>query len=281
MEIKLYNKEVEDKIRQELIKTFGSKRGRLYSKIFSSALGSIPWVGGFLSVLADFHSDEEQVKSNILLKQWLEEHQLKMTELADTLVKVVQRLDEFPEEIDERLQSDEYLQLVKKSFRIWDNSDTLEKKELIRKLLTNAGAHKLAHDDLVRLFLDWLNSFHEAHFAVVRSIYNNEGITRYEIWQELHGQSVREDSLEADVFKLLIRDLSTGSVIRQHRETDYAGNFIKKQAKKGSGTSRTFKSAFDSTEGYELTELGRLFVHYTMTEVVSQIGAPEQKTNDI
>jgi hypothetical protein len=91
------------------------------------------------------------------------------------------------------------------------------------------------------------------------------------MWQELNGVEVREDSLEADLFKLLVRDLSTGSVIRQHRQTDYAGNFIKRPQRRSTMPSRTFKSAFDDQESYELTELGKQFVHYTMNEVVPQI----------
>lgn len=33
------------------------------------------------------------------------------------------------------------------------------------------------------------------------------------------------------------------------------------------------KSAFDDEKGYELTELGRWFVHYTMNELVPRIAA--------
>jgi hypothetical protein len=145
-----------------------------------------------------------------------------MRELGETLVEVAKRLDEFTEEIDERLESDEYLQIIRKAFRSWDNADTFEKKDLIRKLLTNAGAQKLVPDDLIRLFLDWLNLYHEIHFAVIKVVYQNPGVTRYEIWQQLNGTQVREDSLEADLFRLLIRDLSMGSVIRQHRLTNPA-----------------------------------------------------------
>ena len=36
--------------------------------------------------------------------------------------------------------------------------------------------------------------------------------------------------------------------------------------------SRVMKSAFDHIEQYELTELGRQFVHYTTNEVVARIG---------
>ena len=64
-----------------------------------------------------------------------------------------------------------------------------------------------------------------------------------------------------------------GGVIRQHRETDYAGNFVKKQARsvpKGSG-ARTMASALDDSEEYELTDLGSQFVHYAMTEITARI----------
>jgi hypothetical protein len=195
-----------------------------------------------------------------------------MQKLAETLLTVMKRLDEFPEEINNRLESEEYLQIVRKSFRSWDNSDTHEKRELIRKLLTNSGTNSLDPDDLIRLFLDWIDLYHEVHFLVIKVIYQKPGVTRFEIWQELNGKSAKENSLEADLFKLLIRDLSMGSVIRQHRETDYYGNFIKKPVKKPSTPSRTMKSAFDDSESYELTELGQKFVHYTMNEVVPRIG---------
>jgi hypothetical protein len=55
-----------------------------------------------------------------------------------------------------------------------------------------------------------------------------------------------------------------GGLIRQHRETDYAGNFIKKPARRvpGQTASSTAKSSFDDQDTYELTELGDQFVHY-------------------
>ena len=162
--------------------------------------------------------------------------------------------------------------LIAKSFRSWDNADTFEKRDLIRKLLTNSGSQKLVPDDLIRLFLDWINLYHEAHFAVIKAVYQNPGVTRFEIWQSLNGTQVREDSLEADLFKLLVRDLSMGSVIRQHRQTDYYGNFIKKTPRKSPTGITTFKSAFDDQESYGLTELGQQFVHYTMNELVPRLG---------
>jgi hypothetical protein len=268
---KLADRSVEEKIKEELIKSFDSKRKRIFSKIFGAALGSVPWVGGFLSAMNDLKADEVQVKNNELYQQWLEEHKTKMQALAETLLLVMKRLDEFSEEVNERLESEEYMQIVRKSFRSWDKSDTQEKRELVRKLLTNSGAYSTVPDDLIRLFLDWIDLYHEIHFAVIKVIYSKPGVTRFEIWKELNGKSVREDSLEADLFKLLIRDLSTGSVIRQHRQTDYYGQFLKKPSKKSTALSRTMKSAFDDGEGYELTELGQQFVRYTMNEIVPRI----------
>lgn len=270
-EIKLIDTSLEEKIKLELKNSFESKRQRIFSKLFSAALGSIPWVGGFLSAMADFKSEEGQVKNNHLYEQWLHEHTEKMKLLGETLIQIVTKLDEFPDEINERLESEEYLQIIRKSFRSWDNADTFEKRELIRKLLTNAGTQKLVPDDLIRLFLDWLNLYHEVHFAVIKVIYQKPDVTRFEIWQELNGSHVREDSMEADLFKLLIRDLSMGSVIRQSRPTDYYGNFIKKSRPKSNSTSTVLKSAFDDNESYELTELGKQFVHYTMNESVKKI----------
>jgi hypothetical protein len=85
---------------------------------------------------------------------------------------------------------------------------------------------------------------------------------------------VREDSAEADLYKMLIRDLSMGSVIRQHRATDYAGNFLRKPVARRPPPSQAptaAKSAFDDVEPYELTDLGSQFVHYAMNEIVAKI----------
>jgi hypothetical protein len=136
----------------------------------------------------------------------------------------------------------------------------------------------------VRLFLDWLKMYHEAHLAVVREIYKNEGPTRYDIWLAVYGEPVpRDDSAEADLFRMLIRDLSTGGVIRQPRESDTQGRFMKRRrAPRRIAASNTMESAFEDSKPYVLTELGSKFVHYTMTELVSRLnpGAPEQKVQE-
>lgn len=255
----------------ELIKGVSEKKKLVIKKVIMAALGSVPWVGSVLSTTVGIHDGIKQSNLNDLHKQWLEEHEKRMKELAQTLLELINRFDDFGDSINDRLESEEYLKLVRKGFKVWDNSDTEEKRNLVRKLLSNAGATTLCPDDLIRLFTDWIETYHEAHFNVIKEIYKNPGCTRYDIWTNIHGKIPREDSSEADLFKLLIHDLSMGHVIRQHRETTFDGQFLKQRKPKSPGSS-TMKSAFDNYEPYELTELGKKFVHYTMDDIVPQIG---------
>lgn len=45
---------------------------------------------------------------------------------------------------------------------------------------------------------------------------NSNGISRGSKWKKIGKGEAREDSAEADLYKLLFRDLSTGGIIRQH-----------------------------------------------------------------
>ena len=145
----------------------------------------------------------------------------------------------------------------------------------------NAGGTNLCSDDVLRLFIDWLDSYHEAHFAVIREIYRSPGVTRLAIWSSIRGELPREDSAEADLFKMLIRDLSLGGVIRQVRATTPDGQFLRQPRSRSKGSSRrTMESAFEDSKPYVLTELGSQFVHYTMTEIVPRIGSSEDETSE-
>lgn len=259
--------------RVELAAKIDGRKSGKYSRILLAALSGIPWVGSFLGAAGTMSAEIENEQVSELQRLWLQEHQAKLQRLGATLAAIVDQLDGFGEELQERIQSDEYISLVRKGFRSWDQAETEEKREFVRKLLANAGGTKLCPDDLVRLFIAWIDTYHESHFAVIRVLHQNHGATRAQIWRHIHGKTVREDSAEADLFKLLIRDLSTGSVIRQHRDTTPHGEYLRKgrAATSARSSSGTMKSAFDDQEGYELTELGRQFVHYTMNELVTQI----------
>jgi hypothetical protein len=266
-----------DTIRAELASSNPDRRRRIREAIALAALGSIPWVGGVLAAAATFKFDEAGVRSDSLRNQWLEEHQLKLKLLRETLEQVFGRIESLGQEVHARLESAEYLGLVRKAFREWDQADTDEKRRLIVQLITNAAGLRICSDDILRLFLDWVDNYHESHFAVIREIHKNEGPTRYDIWVTVYGDMVpRDDSAEADIFKMLIRDLSTGGVIRQARETDVYGRFQRRAVTRRGARLPTMESPFEDTKPYVLTELGKQFVHYTMNELVVRIGTAGQ-----
>jgi hypothetical protein len=269
---------VVERLRAELAKSEPTRKKRIVEKFVLAALGSIPWVGGFLSAAADYKAEDGAIRQDNLQTQWLEEHHAKLIALRDTLGDVQRRFEALGDTIDERIQSEEYLGLVRKAFRTWDAADTDEKRQYAANIVTNSAGTRVCSDDVVRLFLDWLELYHEAHFAVIRNIFYNPGATRFEIWSDLYGETPREDSAEADLFKLLIRDLNTGGVIRQERDVNSLGQFVRKKPRRTRPTrqaSSTMESAFEDTKPYVLTELGKQFVHYTMNEVVTRLTGPE------
>ncbi|MEH6497792.1 MAG: hypothetical protein V7751_00215 [Pseudoalteromonas distincta] len=244
-----------------------------YARIVANAMSAIPWVGTILSSGASIHGETEQGKVNELYEEWLKVHKQKVGDLMGSLDEVAGRLESVHDDHEERIQSEEYLALVRRAFRSWDQAETQEKRAYVVNLISNAAASHLCPDDLIRLFNDWLDRYHETHFRVIRAIYKTPGITRLGIWKSVSVTVPRDDSADADLYRLLIHDLSTGRVIRQFRQTTYDGQFLK-QSTKGRGgktSSSTMESAFEDTKSYQLTELGSQFVHYTMNQVVKRI----------
>lgn len=249
----------------ELLKDQSSRGRRIRQKFLFASLSSIPWVGGFIAAAAAIPSEEAALRKDELRTKWLEEHRRKIEQLEETLVTIVVRFEEFGDEIEERIQSPEYLSLVRQAFRAWDSAETDDKRRFVANLLTNSACTRVCSDDVVRLFIAWLDQFHEAHFAVIREVSENPGTTRFDMWTEIYGELPREDSAEADLYKMLIRDLSLGGVIRQARGTNEAGQFVRKRPpRRRQSTPTTLESAFEDTKPYVLTTLGRQFVHYTL-----------------
>jgi hypothetical protein len=271
-----------EKLRAELVNIQPTRRKRVIEKFFLAALGSIPWIGGFLSTAATYKTEEGSLRQDSLQTQWLEEHQKKITLLHGTLEEIQQRFEALDTIIEERIQSEEYLTLVRQGFRTWDEAATVEKRHYIANILINSAGTRACSDDVVRLFIDWIELYHEMHFAVIRAIFQNPGATRYEIWLNLYGTMPREDSAEADLFKLLIRELTVGGVTRQERNVNQLGQFEKRKPHRTrrSAPSSVMESAFEDSKPYVLTELGKQFVHYTMNEAVMRITATESSSDD-
>jgi hypothetical protein len=239
-----------------------------------STLDRMSFAQKLLSAAAGQWGHSEQGNLMGILRAWMKMIEDELREKQKTILEIFSRLDMHDDEIAKRVKSVDYQSLLKKAFRNWSGTESAKKQEYIRNILCNAAATTLVSDDVVSLFIEWLQTYSEFHFAVIGEIYRNPGSTRAEIWENLGRGAVREDSADADLFKLLIRDLSTGSIIRQHRDTDGAGNFMARQRARTTRRNvgqRTLKSAFDDTEEYSLTALGDQFVHYAMTELTIKL----------
>ena len=228
-----------------------------------------------LSVSSKWH-DNEQEKVNHFFQEWLRMLRDEVREKEATIIEIMARLDLQDEAIADRVSSREFQSLVRKTFRDWSGAESEEKRVWIRNILANAAATRHTSDDVVRLFIDWIAQYSVLHFEVIACIYqaHNRGTSRGEIWRTLGRPAVTESSAEADLYKLLFRDLSTGGIIRQHREVNYAGEFIAKKTvrKMSSGSGgKSYVSAFDEEEQYDLTELGAQFIHYAMTDLPLKI----------
>jgi hypothetical protein len=263
--------DIKEEMTQSLTRGYGPKVCRFVLAL----LGGAPYIGGAFGGAAGAWSETEQDHFNKVAASWLKLQEDEIREIGITIAEILSRIDLNDAETQKRIESPEYLSLIKKCFRDWSAAESEEKRVYVRNLLTTAATSRICTDDVVRMFIQWIETYSELHFKVVRWIYGHRGCTRMDMWIGIYGERVREDSAEADMFKLLIRDLSTGSVIRQHREKDYHGNWIKKTRPVRRGTqSQTLKSAFDDEEEYELTELGTQFVRYTVEGAMPKIAAP-------
>ena len=82
----LIDASAEDQIRNALSLAKESRAWRIFKKLLMAAMGSIPWVGGFIAAAASIREEEKgQLQINELHRQWLEEHADKMAKLAQTL----------------------------------------------------------------------------------------------------------------------------------------------------------------------------------------------------
>ena len=263
-----------NKIRADLEAAEPSGRRRATEKVVMVALSAIPWVGGLLAAAASVKAEEGALEADRLQTRWLEEHQLKLSALRRALYELGARIELLGPEVEERIESKEYLSLVRSAFRTWDKAETEEKRGYAARIIANSAGLNITSDDVLRLFIDWIESYHEMHFAVIREIYQHPRVTRHGIWSAVRGAIPRDDSSEADLFRLLIRDLSTGGVIRQERGTTAAGQFLRKPStSRRRPTSQVIESSFEETKPYVLTELGSQFVHYTMEDIVPRLDA--------
>ena len=271
MEIIPINTDLDAQKRELEEKLNGSNYSK-YAHFLCAAISSIPWIGSLIGASSALHAEIEQGEANVLIGRWLLEHQNKIVELQTTLNSIIEKVESCGTQ--ERLNDESFLSLVRQGFLVWDQANTTSKRDYVRRTLTNAAVSKICADDVVRLFLGWINQYDEIHFRLISILVQNRGATRGRMWEELGDTDSREDSADADLFKLLIHDLSMGHVLRQMRDKNMQGQFLKKSRRINRlGGSDTMESAFEDTKPYELTALGDQFATYVLNEVVPQIGA--------
>jgi hypothetical protein len=112
-----------ERLAAELAKIEPATRRRLIEKFLLAALGSILWIGGFLSAAANFKMDSNVVRQNTLQTEWLREHQRKLVEL--------------------------------RAFRIWDEAETEDKRRYVSNIVVNSAGTRVCSDDVVR---SWIGS---------------------------------------------------------------------------------------------------------------------------
>src|SRR3990167_9701963 len=178
------------------------KEGKIakYSRGALQAIGgAVPFAGGVFSAIAGAWSEGEQEKVNRFFEHWVRMLRDELKEKEETIIEIMARLDLQDETVTERIESKEYQSLVKKTFREWAGAESEEKRIYIRNILSNAAATTVSSDDVVRMYIDWINTYSEMHFQVIGAIYNSAGITRGGIWKKIGKGAVREDSADADL----------------------------------------------------------------------------------
>lgn len=260
-----------DRDADELLDELEAAEGSYAAKVLRFMLNTVG-LGG----VAGAWSEVESENFFNIIKELLALEHKKMAEMCATVLEVQSRLSDLENQSDiqARMADESYLALVRKCFRDWSATESEQKRQFVRNLLVNAAAaYQQTSDEILSLYARWINEYSEKHFNVLSFIYLNQGCTRQQIWQGIGGQPARDDSADADLFKMLMHDLQVGHLIRQNRDVDHDGRFFKKSqrgVRKGPA-SPYIKSAFADEEPHYLTKLGGDFVHYVMTETVHKI----------
>ncbi len=212
---------------------------------------------------------DEQATLRRLFGEWLLLNDEDLEAFRAMLLEVFHSFNLRKKAVRERVESREYVRLVKRAIARYSIIDSEIKRHLVKNVLANAAVLTLSPDALLERFIDWIEDFGEDYFRVIKTVDDNPGITRKKIWLTLNNELPSEDSAAADTYRLLIHDLSTNQIIRQPRKKDYQGMFLKKSPsnKKAATTSLgVLTSAFDDQKAYALTELGKQMVRYLLHE---------------
>ena len=91
-ELKITEEELFEPSQEVLVQRLSQGKNRKYVRFLIAALGSIPWIGGFIAASASLTAEREQQGINDLQQVWLQEHKEKIAELRDALNDIFHRL---------------------------------------------------------------------------------------------------------------------------------------------------------------------------------------------
>lgn len=268
-----------EKILGDACAALAPNRKTRFARLLISSLSGIPWAGAVLAAGSAFWSEQEQGGANQLVAEWMALMVKEMARIAGVVAEVSAAIDADDASVNARASSEEYGRVVRDAFKSWSAGESEGRRNLVRNLLVHAAETMICPDDVVKLFARWIFQYDELHFRIVRTVYQNPGCTRGEIWRQMGGVDVAEDSAEADLFKTLVFDLSTGHVIRQDRQQAGPIGFARKMPR-GAPRSGRVVSAFEDGKPYVLTALGKQFVLYTMSDIVPKIGSAGSFNNN-
>lgn len=236
---------------------------KLGALVLSYISGITPSDKSLAKTVSDLQGSE--VDAQTLFEQWFTYQEEDIAIKAHILTEVLQSLDFSKRKVKKRVESPNYLALVRKSLRDLSADESQQKHHMIGNLLYNAAVLDLTPDNILKIFISWIENYTDEHFAVLKEIADRGPLTRRDIWLYIHDKIPSEDSAAAEFYRLVIFDLSVGHLIRQQREKDYYGKVVKKRnpAEMSQDQPTEFTTTFGDEKLYELTELGKQFVRYT------------------
>ena len=103
----------------EIITALSKGYGSRVARFALACLGSVPAVGGAFAGAGGAWSEAEQAHYNKVFATWLKLQEDEVKEIGITIAEILSRLDLNDEAISSRIESPEYLKLIKKCFRDW------------------------------------------------------------------------------------------------------------------------------------------------------------------
>lgn len=245
------------------------------SAMGGSMLAFVTGVGGaFVQAGMSVQNDESQNETNKLHSACIKELGETVGELKDVIGQILESITTSDEEFAAKVEDPNYVELVRKAFSGWSRGQSKEKREIIRRLLSRAADAQNPDYPVFNLFFDWLSRYNELHFRLIRSLKEQGKATKFQIWEGMGGERVKDDSAEADVFGCLFNDLNLGHIVRKAGGRDPATGRRLKATRAPRSSSPLLKSVLDNQTPQELTAVGELFIRYAMDELIDKLPPP-------